>query len=219
MNALANSQAGELRKFLSFGYPDGKGPVTFRRYTGQESDEERHDIIANPPDILLTNYVMAELILTRVHERGLVRAAQGLQFLVLDELHTYRGRQGADVAMLVRRIRDLCASERLQCIGTSATLASGGTFDQQRADVAAVASRLFGAPVKPERVIGETLQRVTAELDLAKPETARVLLEQVRTGGFPNDFATFVADPLASWLESTFGLATDETGRLVRPGH
>jgi ATP-dependent helicase YprA (DUF1998 family) len=70
MNALANSQKGELEKFLKAGYPDGQGPVTFRRYTGQEDDDERHEVIANPPDILLTNYVMAELILTRVHEKG-----------------------------------------------------------------------------------------------------------------------------------------------------
>jgi ATP-dependent helicase YprA (DUF1998 family) len=157
MNALANSQAGELRKFLSYGYPNGRGPVTFRRYTGQEDDAERRDIIANPPDILLTNFMMAELILTRVHEQGLVRAAQGLQFLVLDELHTYRGLQGADVALLIRRIRDACAADLLQCIGTSAALASGGTFDEQQAEVAAVASRLFGSSVAPERVIGETV--------------------------------------------------------------
>ena len=32
-------------------------------------------------------------------DRKVVRAAQGLDFLVLDELHTYRGRQGADVAL------------------------------------------------------------------------------------------------------------------------
>ena len=44
MNALANSQEQELEKFLKFGYPDGRGPVTFRRYTGQENDEERRAI-------------------------------------------------------------------------------------------------------------------------------------------------------------------------------
>lgn len=38
MNALANSQLGELEKFLKFGYPGGKGPITFERYTGQEID-------------------------------------------------------------------------------------------------------------------------------------------------------------------------------------
>ncbi len=81
--------------------------------------------MANPPDILLTNYVMLELILTRPKEqKSLVSNAQGLRFLVLDELHTYRGRQGADVAMLVRRVRNALNAYQLQCIGTSATLAS-----------------------------------------------------------------------------------------------
>ena len=89
MNALANSQAGELEKFLGHGYPNGKGPVTFARYTGQETDEQKQQIIANPPDILLTNYVMLDLILTRPQERPLIEAAKHLSFLVLDELHTY----------------------------------------------------------------------------------------------------------------------------------
>ena len=102
MNALANSQLKELEKFLKVGYPAGP-PVTFERYTGQESADDRARIIANPPDILLTNYVMLELVLTRPRDRGLIEAARGLWFLVLDELHTYRGRQGADVALLVRQ--------------------------------------------------------------------------------------------------------------------
>jgi ATP-dependent helicase YprA (DUF1998 family)/very-short-patch-repair endonuclease len=216
MNALANSQEGELAKFLTHGFPNGQGPVTYARYTGQEKDDRRRQIIENPPDILLTNYVMAELILTRVHERGLVRAAQGLQFLVLDELHTYRGRQGADVALLVRRIRDACSADRLQCIGTSATLASGGTFESQQHEVAAVASRLFGDVVKPERIIGETLRRVTRELDLRDRGDADALVQRVKVGTTPTTFDEFEADPLAAWIESTFGLRADETGRLVR---
>ena len=51
---------------------------------------------------------MLEYILTRPFDQALVRAAEGLSYLVLDELHTYRGRQGADVALLVRRVRDAC---------------------------------------------------------------------------------------------------------------
>ena len=101
---------------------------------------------------------MLELVLTRPDERKhLVRAAQGLRFLVLDELHTYRGRQGADVAMLVRRLRDQCSSDDLQVIGTSATMSSEGTIAERQAVVAKVATRLFGSDVTPERVIGETL--------------------------------------------------------------
>src|ERR1700693_1676907 len=107
-------------------------------------------MVAKPPDILLTNYVMLELILTRPEELNLIQSAKGLRFLVLDELHTYRGRQGSDVAMLVRRVRDRFEADRLQCVGTSATLASAGTFDEQRAEIARVASNFFGSEVRPD---------------------------------------------------------------------
>jgi ATP-dependent helicase YprA (DUF1998 family) len=127
MNALANSQFGELEKFLKLGFAGGKGPVTFERYTGQEDEETRTRIIATPPDILLTNYVMLELILTRPREQKLIASARGLKFLVLDELHTYRGRQGADVALLLRRVRQLLDAHAMQCVGTSATLAGRGS--------------------------------------------------------------------------------------------
>ena len=215
MNALANSQLGELEKYL----PASERPVTFERYTGQEGKQKRDEIIAHPPDILLTNYVMLELILTRLRERELLDAAH-LRFLVLDELHTYRGRQGADVALLVRRVRDRLTSpgETLQCVGTSATLAGGGDYQRQRAEVAGMATRIFGCEVRPEHVIGESLVRVTRMADEVDPEFHRRLSERVRSfddaTGIP-DFQAFVDDPLSIWLESTFGV-TGQNDRLVR---
>jgi ATP-dependent helicase YprA (DUF1998 family)/very-short-patch-repair endonuclease len=219
MNALANSQEGELRKFLHLGYPEGKSPVRFRRYTGQENDLARQEIIADPPDIILTNYVMLELLLTRVFEKKLVASAKGLQFLVLDELHTYRGRQGADVAMLVRRVREATESPRLQCVGTSATLATPGTFDQQRAEIAAVATTLFGAKVEPGNVIGETLRRLTKDTDLTNPEFRKALVVRVQKDpqSGPTTFEDFVADPLSIWIENSLGVTEEpDTERLVR---
>ncbi len=219
MNALANSQYGELEKFLRFGYPEGHGPVTFAKYTGQENDEQRNDIISNPPDIILTNYVMLELILTRPIERSLIDAARGLHFLVLDELHTYRGRQGADVALLVRRVRDALADDTLQCIGTSATLAGAGTYDEQRRDVAEVATQLFGSEVKPESVIGETLRRATPERSTNDQSFVRELTERIADPArhAPRDYQGFVNDPLSIWIESTFGIAQEGgSGRLIR---
>ncbi|MFT3834586.1 MAG: DEAD/DEAH box helicase [Micropruina sp.] len=215
MNALANSQRGELEKFLRYGYGNGHEPVTFARYTGQETIEDRTKILANPPDILLTNYVMLELVLTRPEERRrLVKAAKGLQFLVLDELHTYRGRQGADVAMLVRRVREACSSPDLQCIGTSATMASGGSLADQKRVVAGVATRIFGSEVTSDRVIGETLTRATsagAGNDIAG------LAAMVRSGKVPTEYVELAESPLPSWIESTFGLTEDaETGQMVR---
>lgn len=216
MNALANSQMFELRKFLEFGYPEGESPVTFARYTGQESDDERRRILADPPDILLTNYVMLELVLTRPDERNhLIRAARGLEFLVLDELHTYRGRQGADVALLVRRLRNICESPSLQVVGTSATMASGGTAQQQKETVADVATRLFGAEVTSERVIGETLNRATSS-GIPVGELADAA-RAAASGPVSRPFTELEANPLAMWVESTFGLTQEAgTDRLVR---
>jgi hypothetical protein len=57
-------------------------PETEHIYTGQESETARREITADPPDILLTNYVMLELLLTWPRERKLIEATQSLQFLV-----------------------------------------------------------------------------------------------------------------------------------------
>jgi len=83
MNALANSQMEELEKFLHGFEPDHR-PFTVARYTGQEREEERQHIADNPPDILLTNFMMLELILTRFEEkdRRVVEHCHGLEFLV-----------------------------------------------------------------------------------------------------------------------------------------
>lgn len=211
MNALANSQLGELEKFLSDGFPVGQEPVTFARYTGQEDEPKRDHIRANPPDILLTNYVMLELLLTRPDDRrSLIRMAEGMEFLVFDELHTYRGRQGADVAMLIRRVKDACSARDVQCVGTSATMSTEGTSDDQRRVVADVASQIFGTTVTPEHVIGETLVRATAA------DPGPVTRQRVAAPAAPADYADLVADPLASWVETTFGLERDGDGRWTR---
>jgi ATP-dependent helicase YprA (DUF1998 family) len=154
-SALANSQAGELEKFICRGYPEGNRPVAFKRYTGQENDEENQAIIAHPPDILLTNYVMLELILTRPQEQPLIRSAQGPRYLVPDELHTYRARQGADVALLVRRTRDTLNAPELQCIGTSATSRSAPTTTAEYTrGCPPRPARLGGSPCRGSRIAG-----------------------------------------------------------------
>jgi len=219
MNALANSQHGELEKFLRFGYPENKSPITFAKYTGQEREQEREQILAKPPDILLTNYVMLELIMTRVEERRLIEQAHGLRFLVLDELHTYRGRQGADVALLMRRVRDRLSADQLQIVGTSATLAGAGTYEQQRIQVAQVASQIFGSEVKPESIIGETLRRTTSERNVQDADYVSALTERVQDASRqpPLDFDGFTHDPLSSWIETTFGVTREPgTDRLIR---
>ena len=136
---------------------------------------------------------------------------------MLDELHTYRGRQGADVAMLIRRVRDLCAGPELQVIGTSATMASGGTTSDRQYVVAQVATRLFGSEVTPDRVIGETLQAATTSLDEDPSSLADRVRHFTQSASPETTYGELANDPLASWVERRFGIEPEsDGGPLIR---
>jgi len=217
MNALANSQLEELDKFIK--NVPGEKPVTFARYTGQEDTEKRRRISENPPDILLTNFMMLELLMTRQDEldRKVIANCAGLRFLVLDELHTYRGRQGADVALLVRRVRERLSPKRLQCIGTSATMASEGSLEDKGRVVARVAAKLFSIAIPESNVIVETLERVT---DSAQSATSvRQALGPAIDAGLASTIsdAELRAHPLTIWVETRLGVSCSEVDqRWVR---
>lgn len=221
MNALANSQEKELAKFL--GEAEAERPVTFARYTGAVGEAERKRISDNPPDILLTNFMMLELLMTRQDDvdRKVIENCEGLQFLVLDELHTYRGRQGADVAMLVRRLRQRLGDPDRPplCIGTSATMATEGTKEDRKAKVAEVARNLFGTEIGRDGVITESLARATdpnrsANTGLRELKKAVSLAAQGEIyRGMSND--VLAQDPLAIWVETRLGVTLGD-GKLER---
>jgi hypothetical protein len=220
MNALANSQMNELEKYIEqSGLPQQLRP-TFARYTGQESSDERARIRDAKPDILLTNFMMLELLMTRQNplDQAVIANAHGLDFIVLDELHTYRGRQGADVAMLIRRLRDrLCRDREPICIGTSATMASGGSEADRAKAVAAVAWRLFGQTINPDAVITESLERATNPS--LKPTALGASLAQCIDAPLPDtiDDNELRDHPLAVWIELEIGLADGQRLERRRP--
>ncbi|WP_406678462.1 DEAD/DEAH box helicase [Neomoorella carbonis] len=123
MNALANDQLKRLRTLLK-NYP----AITFGSYTGEtERDEKkaieqfrrmnpREDLLPNqllsreqmqatPPHILLTNYAMLEYLLLRPQDNVFFDGeyARDWRFIVIDEVHTYSGAKGIEMAMLLRR--------------------------------------------------------------------------------------------------------------------
>ncbi len=160
MNALANDQRDRIRRLLndtqiSFGVYTGET----RQWAGQRPqgipDNERltrSEFRAHPPDILLTNYRMLEYLLLRGDGRAIFNN-HAVRFVVLDEVHTYKGALGTDVACLLRRLRAALGQANPVFIGTSATLQSGGS--DPRMGVAEFFSRLTGQPTPPEAVIRE----------------------------------------------------------------
>ncbi|MFZ5803252.1 MAG: DEAD/DEAH box helicase [Acidobacteriota bacterium] len=216
MNALVNSQYQALAT-LKEQYEKRTGkpfPVRFAKYTGETTDAAREEMRRNPPQILLTNYVMAELLLVRPEDqRFLDGAGGGLRFLVFDELHTYRGRQGADVAMLVRRLKERCAAPDLVHIGTSATMVARREASslERRQSVADFAARFFGHPFSPDQVVEETLSPFT-EGGTPAPEELQAAL----AAPLPRNLEDFRRHPLVRWVEYQLGIETGADGSLKR---
>jgi superfamily II DNA or RNA helicase len=217
MNALINSQKEEFNKYRDqYEQKHGKDsfPISYAQYTGQESEDEKQQVKTNPPDILLTNYMMLELIMTRSGEAYLrENIQQCLEFLAFDELHTYRGRQGSDIALLIRRIQ--AKSQRpLRFMGTSATLVSGDNLQEQKAGVAKLAELIFGKAFKPEQVINESLKVQTAAHQLPNTFTLQEALNARMHPNAPED--ELRSNPLAVWLENRVVL--ERKGDWIRRG-
>ena len=162
MNALANDQMKRIRDLLSE-LPE----ITFGRYIGATEDHFaegyeayfnqfetsphsnelicRDQMQASPPHILVTNYAMLEYLLLRPNDTPLFDGSTGKhwKFIILDEVHVYNGARGAEIAMLLRRVRERVnggVRGHIQCIGTSATLGGGV---EGLPEVAAFAELLF----------------------------------------------------------------------------
>lgn len=217
MNALATDQARRIAKAV-YRIPSLKGvragiyaderPVhPTNEMAAAEVITSRDEIIRNPPDILITNYKMLDYMLVRPDERELWsrNRAETLRFLVVDELHTFDGAQGTDLACLIRRIKARLGMKRgnLCCIGTSATL--GGSDGSS--DLLAYATKIFDEDFDADAVITEDRQSVREYvgdrpidfLHIPSRLDALALLEALETSS-PD---TLIETLYSSWFQTT----------------
>ncbi len=167
MNALATDQAKRLAKLIAKS-PKLKGNVTVGMYVGGNDGASHKDMgedfvitdketmLASPPDILLTNYKMLDYLLVRPKDAQLWtdNEPETLRFIAVDELHTFDGAQGTDLACLLRRLKS-----RLQvpeghicCVGTSATMGTESSAEK----ICQYASQVFGTEFDTGAVITES---------------------------------------------------------------
>lgn len=172
MNALASDQAKRLAETI-WNDPRLKEKVTAGLFVGEGVNaqdyprdmgedhiiENRNAIIDTVPDILLTNFKMLDYGLMRQEFMPLWKGnidteEKVLRFIVLDELHTYDGAQGTDVANLIRRLKlKLNLPKASLCpIGTSATIGNG---EDSKARLCEYATNVFGEQFREECVIEE----------------------------------------------------------------
>ncbi|MGW2293129.1 DEAD/DEAH box helicase [Streptomyces violaceorubidus] len=233
MNALATDQAGRVGEYLA--RPE-LAQVTAGLYIGDRPDTDfrrvmtrREEMRVSPPDVLITNYKMLDLLLQRGEDRSLWDGAEPA-YVVLDEFHTYDGAQGTDVAMLLRRLAAATGASRpgmplgsICPVATSATLGEGapGEEAEESGGILDVAARVFGMPFPADAVIGEermTADEFTGAVDYELPEPPSPQ-EVVAVSGGPDVEARpdlLDLDALATRMLGRSGLNAFRVGRLLK---
>jgi DEAD/DEAH box helicase domain-containing protein len=166
MNALAADQAGRLARSI-FTNDKLRGQITAGLFVGEEEKAPRQTMYSEgivtdkntlrlmPPDILLTNYKMLDYLLIRQRDFALWQQnePETLKFIVVDEIHTFDGAQGTDLACLLRRLKMRLSTPEsyLCCVGTSATL--GSRIEQ--AELKNYAESVFGETFDDDAIINE----------------------------------------------------------------
>ena len=171
MNALATDRARRIAEIVHAS-PALRGRLTAGLYIGEAEQSshtgmgpehvitDRATLREHPPDILLTNYKMLDFLLIRPQDHRLWRHNDPatLRYLVVDELHTFDGAQGTDLACLVRRLRARVGAVRsdLICVGTSATIGGGS----EEADLLDYVSAIFDQRFEAGSIVGEVRQSI-----------------------------------------------------------
>ena len=163
MNALATDQAKRIAEII-YNIPSLRGKITAGLYIGDLETipskrmsesciiTDRYKMRESPPDLLLTNYKMLDYLLIRPNDKPIWEKNQPdtLRFVVVDELHTFDGAQGTDLACLLRRLKARLRVTDLCPIGTSATL--GGS---EGPELRSYAEQIFDAKFDDEAIITE----------------------------------------------------------------
>lgn len=236
MNALASDQARRIAQLI-YDNPELRGNVTAGMYVGGYEQHaprtmtreriitDRDTMLQSPPDILMTNYKMLDYLLVRPKDAALWQRndPETLKFIVVDELHTFDGAQGTDLASLLRRLKARLSTPKnyLCCVGTSATIGTGDSSEKIRT----YAEKVFGEPFKTDAVITE--DRLSPEeffgghdvSDYTVPTHDDIL--SLAVAAEDEDQLNYLRLVATSWLDESFDssqLATDE-GRVALGEH
>lgn len=236
MNALANDQANRLAKLIH-NDPELGGIVTAGIYTGEATGKatkmsetslitDRETLRNSPPDILITNYKMLDQLLLRPADRLMwERSATSLQYLALDEFHTYDGAQGTDVALLLRRLglmlkkhqpEGFLSTEeqdrplgRVTPVATSATLGSKDDFQP----VLSFAETIFGETFTSDNIVRENILSIADWQDEARAKCGAPSYPDGFEVGLP-DVET-IDEVLSAARELDFATHSDEYSAAI----
>ncbi|KAK5127812.1 hypothetical protein LTR85_004928 [Meristemomyces frigidus] len=121
--ALAQDQRRSLKEML--GFLPGMEDVMCETFDGDTPMSDRNHV-RDEARIIFTNPDMLHLTILP-QEESWRHFLQNLRYVVMDELHVYNGLFGAHVALIMRRLRRICAAvgnNKVKFISCSATVAN-----------------------------------------------------------------------------------------------
>lgn len=233
MNALATDQAKRIAELIH-GNDELRSNVTVGMYVGGQEHTpartmsehgvitDRESMLNNAPDILMTNYKMLDYLLVRPKDALLWQDndSETLKYIAVDELHTFDGAQGTDLACLLRRLKRRLGiyDGYLCCVGTSATMGSR----ESKSDILSYAEKIFGEPFDKEAVITEdrlSAQEFFAGVDVTEfaMPTAEQALELERLS-VEDEPSVYLQSAVKDWFPRFSLDILDEEGR-IQLGH
>ncbi len=147
LKALEQDQLKALQQFIAPLKSDLNLPMAAAIYDGDTSSYRRQKIRQTMPSILITNPDMVHLSLLPFHTQW-SSFFQNLRYVILDELHTYRGIFGSHLTQIIRRLGRVCEfyGAHPQFIACSATIANPQEFAERITGLPFAAVVESGAP-------------------------------------------------------------------------
>jgi len=123
-------------------------------YDGDTTAYRRKKIRESFPNIIFSNPDMLHLALNAFHTKW-VEFFKNLRFVVIDEIHTYKGVFGSHVAHVFRRLRRICQyyGSNPQFIACSATIANPGELAKELTGVDFKVIDRSGAPSGGKHIV------------------------------------------------------------------
>lgn len=228
LNALINSQRDRLRAWTQglnqaarFCLYNGNTPEALPATEARIHNElrDRQTLRREPPPILVTNASMLEYMLVRTQDLPILQSSQGkLQWIILDEAHSYVGSQAAELALLIRRVLYAFGvkSKDVRFVATSATI--GGPEATASNNLREFLARVSGNDIESVYVVSggrniPSLPQVAPQ----KGETSFEELFRIDEGKdpSPNRYAALASHPTAKRIRELFtSQKTNPVGRL-----
>ena len=175
-------------------------------------------MLNNAPDILMTNYKMLDYLLVRPKDALLWQdnEPETLKYIAVDELHTFDGAQGTDLACLLRRLKRRLGiyDGYLCCVGTSATMGS----KENNGNILNYAEEIFGEPFDKDAIITE--DRLSAQEFFAGAEVTEFTLPTVEQAieleklSEEDEPSAYLQSAVKDWLPNFSFDVLDDEGRI-----